>query len=171
VAFIQGQQGASNSSSSSSNASVSSSQQQQQQQQNEAHKQQSNNSMDDSTPNLTHATRVSPATVSSPSLFFALVSLARSLSRLNGEHCSIMMMLYEEEKMWVQNWLPNERTEREKKYFPFCFLRIAIFRISRCAIQFIRRFSARIISEIFIYLFIFLSVAAPLAGVVARREL
>ncbi|KAG5671635.1 hypothetical protein PVAND_001826 [Polypedilum vanderplanki] len=64
VAFIQGQQGASNSSSSSSNASASSSQQQQQQQQNEAHKQTNNSSMDDSTPSLTHAaTRVSPATV------------------------------------------------------------------------------------------------------------
>jgi hypothetical protein len=68
VAFIQGQQGASNSSSTSSNASTANSSQQQQQQQqqqqaNESHKQ-NNMNMEDSTPNLTHATRVSPATVS-----------------------------------------------------------------------------------------------------------
>lgn len=63
VAFIQGQ-GTSNSSSSSSNASTIASSQHQQQH-TEAHKQNNNNSsMEDSTPNLTHATRVSPATVS-----------------------------------------------------------------------------------------------------------
>lgn len=59
MAFIQGQQGTS-SSSSTSGTSASSSQQQQQQQHSENHKQ---NNIDDSTPNLTHATRVSPATV------------------------------------------------------------------------------------------------------------
>lgn len=61
MAFIQGQ-GASNSSSSSSVSTTGASSQQQQQ--NEAHK--SNNSLElsESTPNLTHATRVSPATVS-----------------------------------------------------------------------------------------------------------
>jgi hypothetical protein len=61
VAFIQGQ-GASNSSSSSTTSTTGASTQQQQQQ-NDALK--TNNNMDtsESTPNLTHATRVSPATV------------------------------------------------------------------------------------------------------------
>ncbi|XP_070498148.1 DNA-binding protein RFX2 isoform X2 [Chironomus tepperi] len=57
VAFIQGQQGTSSSSSTSGTSANSS---QQQQQHSENHKQ---NNIDDSTPNLTHATRVSPATV------------------------------------------------------------------------------------------------------------
>jgi hypothetical protein len=65
VAFIQGQ-GASNSSSSSAVSTLGATATSQLQQQNDAIKTSSNMDSAESTPNLTHATRVSPATVSLP---------------------------------------------------------------------------------------------------------
>lgn len=113
MAFIQGQQGASNSSTSSSTTGTTSvGGSSSKQQQNESHK---NQNMDDSSPSLTHATRVSPATVQK-----------YVFSYLNSHPTSLLLRFMDAYK-------------REKYFFlvPFCFSISIIFMLQSEAFSFL----------------------------------
>lgn len=131
MAFIQGQQGASNSSSSSSTtASTSVGASSSQQQQQGEHKPNSN--MDDSIPSLTHATRVSPATV--------IIQIEQiSPNFMSPYHTKILSVVYELRDAWIE--------EKFSSFFLLHFVFSSFVSIIEtfCILQFIIRFYARII--------------------------